>query len=147
MTSTWGWNFLIIITMQRCPPCSRAETTIPSFFGMLNPRWRPPCQLCKSRASMLCAVRVESDWRWAKKSTKKLWYTSFLILAHFSVITLTKHVVKGTTQSFVHGGREIFYGSGEKRLQRANIRGPKKSISRDSGTSYLSNAAIRGKLC
>lgn len=65
-------------------------------------------------------------------------FLPFLTLKH------TRDVIEGNTKGLVHGGHYNFYGSGEKRPQRADIWGPQKSISRDSGTSHLSNATNRG---
>ena len=96
-----------------------------------------------SRASMLCAVRVESD---VDRSSVKVGLgklPSSFILLH-CLLKYKRYVREGNTKGLVHGGREIFYGNGEKRLQRADIRGPEESFSRNSGTSHFSNAASTG---
>ena len=70
--------------------------------------------------------------------------TSFLTFTLSTTFTPKRDVREGNTKGLVHGGRENFYGSGEKRPQGANTCGPQKSISRDSGTSHFSNAASWG---
>lgn len=82
--------------------------------------------------------------------TKALWklvweklLPCLIILLHL-LLKYKRDVREGNTKGLVHGGREIFYGNGEKRLQRADIWGPEESVSRNSGTSHFSNAAGRG---
>lgn len=79
-----------------------------------------------SRASMLCAVRVESDVdRSFVEVGLEIYFLPYLNPFHY-LLQYKRDVREGNTKGLVHGGREIFYGSGEKRLQRADIRGPKE---------------------
>jgi len=75
---------------------------------------------------MLCAVRVESDVdRSCVKVGLKIYFLPLPSPFHY-LVQYKREVREGNTKGLVHGGREIFYGSGEKRLQRADIRGPEE---------------------
>ena len=70
---------------------------------------------------MLCAVRVESDVdRSFLEVGLEIYFLPYLNPFH-CLLQYTRDVREGNTKGLVHGGREIFYGSGEKRLQRADI--------------------------
>ena len=70
---------------------------------------------------MLCAVRVESDVdRSFLEVGLAIYFLPYLNPFH-CLLQYTRDVREGNTKGLVHGGREIFYGSGEKRLQRADI--------------------------
>lgn len=75
---------------------------------------------------MLCAVRVESDVdRSLVEVGLKINFLPQLNPFHY-LLQYKRDVREGKTKGLVHGGREIFYGSGEKRLQRTDIRGPEE---------------------
>lgn len=70
---------------------------------------------------MLCAVRVESD---VDQGFVKVGLGEVASLLYYTVAftpKIQRDVREGNTKGLVHGGREIFYGNGEKRLQRADI--------------------------